>query len=370
MIARSLRVAVTGALGTVGRRTLRRLRLDGHDVVGFDRDSRSARRAARRLGVEIRFGDIRRVCEVEELVAGCDAVVHLAAVIPPLAHRDPGLSYSVNVEGTRVLTEAMNRRSPQARLIFTSSVAVFGDRRHRPLILEDETPGGFDGDCYAYQKTVAEGIVRSSGLEHTILRLTYIVDETALVLDPLMFRMPLETPIEICHSRDVARAISSALTSSAAAGQTLHIAGGPACRTDFRAYLDAMLPLFGLGRRPLPAAGFSRRNFHCGHMETRESQSLLAYQRIDLAGFLRRVQRRMRGLRLLVSLVRPLARWWIVRSSPKHRQATRRRRHAGEVLAAARSGLAESLAMAVSALRRATAGLRLPAGFRRRLPAG
>jgi nucleoside-diphosphate-sugar epimerase len=80
-----MRVFVAGATGTLGRPTVQALVGAGHDVCGL---ARSAERAAmlRQLGaVPVAITDFFDADEMRDALAGCEAVLHLATRIPPLA---------------------------------------------------------------------------------------------------------------------------------------------------------------------------------------------------------------------------------------------------------------------------------------------
>ncbi|PVB63429.1 D-erythronate dehydrogenase [Labrenzia sp. 011] len=67
----------------------------------------------------------------EKLIAGRpDMIFHLAAVVSGEAEADFGKGYAVNLDGSRMLFEAIRHESARApycpRLIFASSIAVFG----------------------------------------------------------------------------------------------------------------------------------------------------------------------------------------------------------------------------------------------------
>ena len=77
-----MRVLVTGAFGNIGASTLPELLNEGHQVRGFDLDTKRNREVARDFEgrVETVFGDVAREEDVLEAVEGCDAVIHDAAV--------------------------------------------------------------------------------------------------------------------------------------------------------------------------------------------------------------------------------------------------------------------------------------------------
>ena len=65
----------------------------------------------------------------ETLIAGRpDVIFHLAAIVSGEAELDFDKGYRINLDGTRMLMDAIRlaRRRLQARLVFTSSIAVFG----------------------------------------------------------------------------------------------------------------------------------------------------------------------------------------------------------------------------------------------------
>lgn len=346
-----MRVLVTGGAGLVGRSTIRALLAAGHEVRVLDAPAALRRlrgacrlRGARRLrglrrprglraahgrqpdrhpALELRPGDICSIADVGDAVRGCGGVIHLAAMIPPAADADPVRAEYVNRGGTETVIRAMRVYAPDARLVFTSSVAVYGDRRAEPLITPDDPVRADGRDAYAVQKVAAEELVCSSGLSWVILRLSYIVSVDKLRMDPLMFRVPLDTPLEICSARDAGRALAHAITVPGCVGQVFLIGGGSRCRTRYGAYLDRMTAHLGLGSHLLPAHAFETEGFHCGFMDTARSEQTLSYQSDDLNSYYRDVAQRVRARRALFTVLpvlRGLVRMWLLRHSPRYRR--------------------------------------------------
>lgn len=287
----TFRILVTGAAGSVGRATLRALatRPEACDITAFDRDNPAARRALKPFRGRVRaiFGDITRPGDLAGAVAGADAVLHLAAVLPPLADAAPGLAEKVNHGGTRALVAALEGHAPGAFLVHASSVAVYGDRLGSPEIRVGDPLRPAEGDHYAATKIAAEDAVRTSGLDWTIFRLTAVMDGHRL--SPLMFHMPLDTLIEIVTAADAGRAFAAAPFARARlAGRVFNLGGGPACRTRYRDFLAARFAQSGLGRFDLPEAAFATRNFHCGALaDGDELEEILHFRRDDLAAYYR-----------------------------------------------------------------------------------
>src|ERR1700710_48721 len=120
-------------MGNIGFCTLEALLVEGHDVVAFDLESRRARQLASGFPsgfqgrVRIVWSDITNPESIRHALDGVDAAIHLAAIIPPSTDRMPDLARKVNVDGTRNLIAQMESSPTAKRLVFASSVGIFGD---------------------------------------------------------------------------------------------------------------------------------------------------------------------------------------------------------------------------------------------------
>src|SRR5258707_7700644 len=72
-------------------------------------------------------GDIANVATVQSIVQGAATVFHFAAVVSAGAEADFDLGYRVNLDGTRNVLEACRALGTNPRVVFTSSLAAFGD---------------------------------------------------------------------------------------------------------------------------------------------------------------------------------------------------------------------------------------------------
>ncbi len=146
-----MRVVVTGASGFVGRAVVPALRERGHDVLALDRAT---------------VGDIVGFTDWPALLAGRDAVVHLAG----LAHArrvDEKHLRAVNLDAALALGAAA--AAAGARMVQMSSVKVLGEEtRQMPF---DESSPLSPQDAYARAKAAAETALRAiPDLSLTVLR--------------------------------------------------------------------------------------------------------------------------------------------------------------------------------------------------------
>ncbi len=103
-------------------------------------------------------GDITDPKAVSGMVdADTGVVIHLAAVVSGTAEADFDLGMRVNVDGTRNLLEACRHAGHQPRVLFSSSVAVFGGEL--PKTVTDSTTPTPQGS-YGAQKLIGEMLVQ------------------------------------------------------------------------------------------------------------------------------------------------------------------------------------------------------------------
>jgi len=326
-----MKVLLTGAFGNVGLSTLKELLDKDYSIRVFEVYNRKNRKIAKKFKnrIEITWGDLRNKEDVNIAVQNQDIIIHLAAIIPPLADANPELAESVNVEGTKNILDSMKKQLHKPKLLFTSSVAVYGDRRYNPMIEVTDPLAPSKGDYYAITKISAEKLIRESGVDFAIFRLTYITSIDKLNMDPLMFHMPLETSIEICDTKDVGLALVNAIKCDDVWGETFNLAGGKQCRITYREYLNDMMEIFGLGRNFLPEEGFAEKDFHCGFMNTNKSQNLLKYQKHTLEDYYREVKTKIGHKRHFMPAIKWMIRLNLLKRSEPYQRYKFFRKRAG-----------------------------------------
>ncbi len=219
-----MKVVITGGAGFIGRQLAERLLLLGElpgrdgkpqpidELVLFDAVEPAPFKAPdRRLRVVT--GDIADYALVKRTIAqSTGSVFHLAAVVSAAAEADFDLGMRVNVEGTRAALEACHALPEAARLIFTSSIAVFGG--DMPATLTDTTPLT-PQTSYGAQKAIGELLVndysRKGFIDGRALRLPTIVvrpgkpNKAASTFASSILREPLAGQEAICPVERSAR---------------------------------------------------------------------------------------------------------------------------------------------------------------------
>lgn len=315
-----MRVLLTGAFGNIGARVLTALLGHGHTVRSFDLPTPANRAAAERWGgrIEAHWGDLRQPEAVAAAVRGQEAVIHLAFIIPFISatgvHSEarPDWARTVNVDGTRHLLAAAGAQTPAPRLVFASSLHVFGRTQNQPPPRTAADPVQ-PVEHYAQHKVECEALVRASGLPWAILRLPATLPVRP-IMDPGMFEVPLGNRIEFAHVDDVALALANAVASEAVWGRLLLIGGGPRCQFYYGDLVRRVLKAMGVGM--LPAEAFALTPFSTDWLDTAESERLLHYQRHGLDDYLRDLRAAVGRRRWLIWLFRPFIRHWLLARSP------------------------------------------------------
>ncbi len=119
-----MRILVTGGAGFIGSHLVNRLIASGNEVVVLDNLSTGKKEY---MHPEAKFvrGDITEPITVNEAMKNCSAVFHLAASAD--VNGDPDMDYKVNYLGAKTVFERAEKNN--AKVVFTSSAAVYGDAR-------------------------------------------------------------------------------------------------------------------------------------------------------------------------------------------------------------------------------------------------
>ncbi|MCM3902718.1 MAG: SDR family NAD(P)-dependent oxidoreductase [Pyrinomonadaceae bacterium] len=238
---------VTGAGGFIGSCLVERLLRQGHKVRalahynsrgswghldGLDHNSRE--------NLEVRLGDVTDPYLVRDLVAGCDIVFHLAALIGiPYSYHAPASYVATNINGTLNILEAC-RQGKTRRVIVTSTSEVYGTARYAPIDeahpLQGQSP--YSASKIAADK-LAESFFCSFDLPVVILRPfnTYGPRQSARAIIPTVLTQALagenqihlgnlEPRRDLTFVEDTAQAFLLAATAPNIEGETIHFGQG------------------------------------------------------------------------------------------------------------------------------------------------
>lgn len=232
------RAFVTGATGMIGSHLVRRLLDEGWGVRALVRPT-SDTKLLTSWGVDLVPGAIGDPADAfASHLEGAEVVFHCAALVSDWAPLDEMVR--VNVDGTRALAEAVLAAPSVKRMVYLSSMAVFG---MAPQIEMDETaPVIRTGDNYNLTKIRAEEILgdlaRDRGLSAVMLRPPYVYGPRDRQFIPRLleglrsgqftFLGSGLQPITLCYVRNLVDALLAAGEKPVAGGEVFLITDGEA----------------------------------------------------------------------------------------------------------------------------------------------
>lgn len=225
-----MKVVVTGAAGYIGAATVELLLGDGHEVVGIDslmHGGQSLIHMADHERLHFVKADVRDEAVVRPLLAGVDAVVHLAAIVgDPACRMDPDHTRSVNYDAS-VGLHGWAVEAGVPRFIFASTCSNYGKMEGdgfvnensplRPVSLYAETKVAFERYLFEHS---------TSGTSAVVLRFSTVYGHSPrtrfdLTVNEFTKDIAKGRTLEIfgeqfwrpyCHVRDLARSIHAGLT--------------------------------------------------------------------------------------------------------------------------------------------------------------
>ena len=235
----------------------------------------------------------------------------MAAIIPPLYHDQEEMGWSVNVGGTKAVLNVMKSTESKATLVYTSSVATYGDRLKTPnIFVTDKLDAGIDG--YGKSKIESEKLIQESGVNWTILRLAAIMGIGNHKIDKIMFHVPMDTVMEIATVSDTSRALANTPEHiDELEGQIFNLGGGESCTSTYHEFMVRFFKCFGLGKVRFAKNAFATYNFHCGYYADGDDlEQILHFRKDTLDSYFDRLHKSINPLQR--GLTRPLA-WFVKR---------------------------------------------------------
>jgi NAD dependent epimerase/dehydratase len=241
------RVLVTGADGFIGSHLVEALVHRGYDVRAFalynsfgswgwlDSASDEVHDA-----VDVVLGDVRDPHGVKRAMEGCDAVLHLAALIAiPYSYHSPDTYVEANVKGTLNVLQAA-RELDLDKVVHTSTSEVYGSARFVPITEEHPLQGQ---SPYSASKIGADQIAwsfhASFGTPVAILRPfnTYGPRQSARAVIPTIISQiangyrqiklgALHPTRDFSFVEDTVRGFIAALESDRSVGEVINVGSG------------------------------------------------------------------------------------------------------------------------------------------------
>lgn len=208
-------VLVTGARGFIGRAIRKLLQRSGYSVRALDLPEAAAPGTGHfsvgpDIGIDITDRKQLRLLFQARPIA---AIVHLAAILPTMAQREPARATQVNVEGSLNLLE-MARQFGVRRFIFGSSLSVYGTRPAEQVVTEIDRAA--PEDLYAaaklYVEQLGDAYRQAHGLEFVSLRIGRVIGAGARsatsawrseIFERLGTATPAETEIPYAESERI-----------------------------------------------------------------------------------------------------------------------------------------------------------------------
>lgn len=154
-----MKIFVTGATGYIGQQLALRLAGDGQEVVALVRDPVKAAKLLEHPRIQTVQGDLSDIIHLENLLAGCTAVYHLAA-LASVWDKKPSAFNEINVTGVENLLKACLVAGVKD-FVFTSSAGVVGDSPGGQPVTEYSNADPKLETSYEQTKVAAEALVVS-----------------------------------------------------------------------------------------------------------------------------------------------------------------------------------------------------------------
>jgi uncharacterized protein (TIGR01777 family) len=262
-----VKVAVTGATGTIGRAAVRALLDRGDSVVALSRDASGAREKLGSDGVEVHeWSDPKTEPAPVEAFASAEGVIHLLG--EPVAQRWTDEAKreirDSRVLGTRNLVASLRGAGPRLRvLVAQSAIGFYGARGDEPV--DESAPAGDDFlaqvvDAWEREARAAEEL----GLRVAQCRTGVVLSPSGGALEKMLtpFKLGVGGPVAgggqylpWVHIDDVVGALLFALDTDEAEGPLNVTAPAPVTNKEFSKALGRAL------HRPalMPVPGFALR---------------------------------------------------------------------------------------------------------------
>jgi nucleoside-diphosphate-sugar epimerase len=338
-----LKLLITGAFGNIGKAVIEEAYRRRHEIIVFEIDNKKTRKVAKKFRkkvAEVIYGDIRNPEDTKKAVGKADAVIHLAAIIPPLSKRNRELTMAINVGGTENLIGAIKESGRTIPFVFTSSASVMGPTQNlnRPVTRND--PLVVTGN-YEESKIQCETILKNTADNYLIFRLAGVLPAFSLsqfsgsfsLLEEL-FDMHPDMRLEMVMAEDIASALVSGAEKlnqgTTPKNQAYILGGGKQNGWQLHGY-EFITRLFGAMSLAVPDRKYFTQDinkYHLDWYDTEETQKEFQYQNHTFEDYLKRSKKTFRIFKLPILLLRKTILKRLVKMSPYQENSVSREKQA------------------------------------------
>jgi nucleoside-diphosphate-sugar epimerase len=326
-----LKLLITGAFGNIGKAVIEEAYKRHHEIVVFEVDNKKTRKESRKYRKKVEtviFGDIRSFADVQRAVQEADAVIHLAAIIPPTSKRRRELTMDVNYGGTVNLVNTIKETKRDIPFIFTSSASVMGPTQLQNPPVNRNAPLVVTGN-YEESKIKCEEFLNKNADNYLIFRLAGVLPTFSAssfmgsfsLLEEL-FDMHPDMRLEMIMAEDVATALVTGAeklkTGGTPKNQAYILGGGE--KNGWQMHGGEFVSrLFGALSLSVPDRKYFTKDlnkYHLDWYDTREAQQEFSFQNHTLADYLNRMKKTFRVFKLPIRLARGFILKRLVKMSP------------------------------------------------------
>jgi len=331
-----MKILITGAFGNIGKAVLEESYKRGHEIIVFEVENKKTHKNARNYRQKIKtvlFGEIQNFEDIKKAVRNCDAVIHLAAIIPPISKKCRELTMDVNYGGTINLINAIKETKRNIPFIFASSASVMGPTQLQNKLVDRHDPMIITGN-YEESKIKSETFLKKNADNYLIFRLAGVLPNFSVLsfmgAFPLMeeiFDMHPDMRLEMIMAEDVATALVTGLeklkSGVAKKNQAYILGGGEKNGWQLRGR-EFISRLFGSLSLPVPDQKYFTQDinkYHLDWYDTKEAQQEFNFQDHSIDYFFKQIKKTFRVFKLFILLFRKIIMMKIVRMSPYHEKS-------------------------------------------------
>jgi nucleoside-diphosphate-sugar epimerase len=331
-----MKILITGAFGNIGKAVIEEAYKRGHGIIVFEIDNKKTRKDARNNRKKIKkifFGDIRNSEDVTRAVKECDAIIHLAAIIPPVSKKHRELIVDVNYGGTVNLINAIKETKRSIPFIFTSSASVMGPTQLQDRLVDRNDPLVVTGN-YEESKIKCEEFLEENANNYLIFRLAGVLPSfsalsfmSALPFLEEIFDMHPNMRLEMIMAEDVATALvtgAEKLKSSVTQRNQAYILGGGDKNGWQLRGGEFLSRLFGALSFPMLDQKYFTQDVNTYHLDwydTEEAQREFDFQNHSIDDYFKHMKRTFRFFKLPIILFWKIIMKKIVKMSPYDKTA-------------------------------------------------